>query len=321
MGNDSFPIDLFYGIEQAAKQLSDVELIFFLDQSVFDFINSNFSSHPSIKFVICQNFIRMDDDPLIALRTKKQSSLVLGVQDLKNGNIDAFISAGNTGAIIASATLLLPRLPTIKRTALLATMPSEKGEVAIIDVGGNISYKASHLLQFAEMGSAFYHSYYNHKKPTVALLNIGTESKKGTSEIKLAYELLSAPTNQKNFDFIGNIEGKDVFKGVANVIVTNGFAGNILLKTAEGASAFMLKLVGQVLNNQISSFSKEIMQQLIEKSDYENYNGAIVCGLDRILIKCHGKSSSRGLMNGINLAIQLIKTNFIEKIKSELDLK
>ncbi len=162
--------------------------------------------------------------------------MIRGIRNLKERDIDAFVTAGNTGALIAAATIILPMLPEVARPALMALLPTRKGLVTVIDVGGNVSVKAPQLVQFAKMGVAFQRTYRNCPNPTVGLLNIGAESKKGTPEHRQAYDALSeAP----NMTFIGNVEGREVFQGRVDVLATDGFTGNVFLKTSEGVSSFI----------------------------------------------------------------------------------
>jgi glycerol-3-phosphate acyltransferase PlsX len=243
----------------------------------------------------------------------------MGMRQLKKGLLDAFISAGNTGALIASATLHMPRIPTIKRPALLTTLPSHKGEVAVIDVGSHISCKAHHLVSFAQMGAAYQRCYKKIAVPTVGLLNIGVESKKGTSELRLAYQLLqegmsASPT--PNMQFVGNVEGREVFQGKVDVLVTDGFTGNILLKTSEGVSSFILEHLREALRNQPET-REGLLKDFRYHFDYEEYAGAVICGVERLIIKLHGQTSAKGLLNAIRGAVDLIKTGFIQQIKSE----
>ncbi len=331
MGSDSSPYILFEAVLQAAQQLRGITLIVFATQTVVDIIWSKPSLSPilaqtssRVEFHIVSEVIEMCDEPLMAIRQKKNSSLVLGMRFLKKKHLDAFVSAGNTGALIANATLSLPLLPSIKRPALLATLPTEKGYVAVIDVGGNVSCKAHHLMQFAQMGAAYQRCCQGIEIPKVGLLNIGVESKKGTSEVRNAYQSLqewifmhSATTAQKML-FIGNIEGREVFQGKVDVLVTDGFTGNVLLKTSEGVSSFILDHLHQALNDILPQQKQAIVNYFRYHFDYEEYGGAIVCGVDCVAVKCHGKSSVKGMLNGIKGAVDLVKNNFIDQIKQQL---
>jgi glycerol-3-phosphate acyltransferase PlsX len=330
MGSDSSPAVLFEAVLCAAEQLEKVTLIVLATQPAIDSIwkKSNLTevlgfTKSRIEFQVITEVIETHEEPLIAIRQKKNSSLVVGMRLLKKRHLDAFVSAGNTGALISSATLSLPLLPGVKRPALLATLPTEKGYVAVIDVGGNVVCKACHLVQFAQIGAAYQRCCQGIEIPRVGLLNIGVESKKGTSEVRQAYQLLKEqmalhdPQDLK-MRFIGNIEGREVFQGKADVLVTDGFTGNVLLKTSEGVSSFILEQLRCVLKDVIPHQKNAILHYLQHHFDYEEYAGAIVCGVDRIAIKCHGKSSVKGMLNGILGAAELVKNCFLEQIKHHL---
>lgn len=323
MGSDRAPVILFKAIEQAAEEFPEVGLVVFLTQEALNEILLHFPPFFSVRrarleFQIVSDVIEMHDEPLIAIRQKKNSSIVLGIKFLKKRYLDGFISAGNTGALIAWSTLVLPLLPGIKRPALLATLPTEKGSVAIVDVGGNVSYKAYHLAQFAQLGVAYQRCYEGIAEPRVGLLNIGVESKKGTSELRQAYQLLESMSQRKEILFVGNIEGREVFQGNVDVLVTDGFTGNVLLKTSEGVSSFILQQLQEALQNVPSSDRKSILHCLQYQFDYEEYQGAIVCGVDCVVVKCHGQSSPKGFLRGIQGAIQLVQNGFINQVKQQL---
>ena len=266
-----------------------------------------------LEFHLVSDVIGMQEEPLPAIRQKKNSSLLQGFKFLKKRYLDGFVSTGNTGALIAGATLFLPLLPGIKRPALLATLPTQHGEVAIIDVGGNVSCKAHHLVQFAQMGVAYQKCYRRIEKPRVGLLNIGSESKKGTSEVRQAYQLLQQHMDRG--EFVGNIEGKEVFLGTVDVLVTNGFVGNVLLKTAEGLAAFLLQKLQHLLLGQ-----EAILANIQSQFDSEEHQGAIVCGVEGVVVKCHGQSAQRGVFNGIKGAIQLVQSGLIHDMKQQLQI-
>jgi len=251
-----------------------------------------------MRSVACSEVIEMGDAPLTAIRTKKDASLVHGIQALKNGQLDAFVSLGNTGALVACATLTLPHLPGIDRPALLATLPTLQSPVAVLDVGGSVHVKADHFVAFAALGAAYQRRMHGIARPRVGLLNIGEESEKGTAKHRAAYALLQQP--HADFTFVGNIEGRDVFRGVVDVLVTDGFTGNVFLKTAEGAAAFILDSLHASLA-ELPAF-----QAARRQVDYAQYPGAVLCGVEGIVIKCHGCSSPEALYHGILGAVALI---------------
>jgi len=323
MGSDRSPALLFKAIEAAAEEYPEIDLVVFVTQAALDEILLQASARfplrrAHLEFQVVSDVIEMHEEPLIAIRQKKNSSLALGIKFLRKRYLDGFVSPGNTGALIAGATLSLPLLPGIKRPALLATLPTEKGSVAIIDVGGNVSCKAYHLAQFAQLGVAYQRSCEGIEQPRVGLLNIGVESKKGTSEIRQAYLLLQAMAEREEMLFIGNVEGRDVFQGAVDVLVTDGFTGNVLLKTSEGVSSFILQQLQEPLREILPEQRSSILRYLQYQFDYEEYNGAIICGVDCVVVKCHGHSSPKGLLRGIQGAIRLVQNQFLHQIKQKL---
>jgi glycerol-3-phosphate acyltransferase PlsX len=323
MGSDRSPTALFKAVQRAAEEFSQVNFVVFVTQAALDeiflqFPIQEFIKQASLEFHIVSDVIEMQDEPLVAIRQKKNSSLVLGLKLLKKRYLNGFVSAGNTGALIAGATLSLPLLPGIKRPALLATLPTEKGNVVILDVGGNVSCKAYHLAQFAQLGIAYQRCCKGIEQPRVGLLNIGVESKKGTSEVRQAYQLLQAISERQKVQFVGNVEGRELFQGAVDILVTDGFTGNVLLKTSEGVSAFILQRFHQVLQDVVPDQCSSILYRLQSQFDYEEYSGALVCGVEGVAIKCHGQSSSQGLLRGIQGAIRLVKQNFIQQMGQQL---
>lgn len=315
MGGDSSPVALFEAVLFAADKLShlSINLVVTATPSVIQEIRSRPQRLPvCIEFQSVNEVIEMADDPLLAIRRKKDSSLVVGVRLLKKKLIDAFVSSGNTGALIASAALTLPSLPGIQRPALLAMLPTAKGSVAVIDVGGNVACKASHLVQFAQMGAAYQRCFRQVGVPSVGLLNIGIESKKGTSELRQAYELLEKHSQGNKMRFAGNVEGREVFQGGIDVLVTDGFTGNVFLKTSEGVSAFILEYLKHAI-------AKDAMADLKKQFSYDEYPGAVLCGVEGVVIKCHGQSSAKGMLNGILGAANLVQNQFVNMLKSELE--
>ena len=256
-----------------------------------------------IEYHIASDVISMEDDPLESIRRKKEASLVIGIHLLKEERLDAFISCGNTGALIACAALFLPLLPGVKRPALLISLPTKKSPVAVLDVGGNISCTALDLVQYAFLGAAYQESMYGIKIPKVGLLNIGVESTKGTVELRQAFEHLQAYCQETvargtvpKLHFEGNVEARDVFSGGVDVLVTDGFSGNILLKTAEGVARFIFDELNMSEENAF----------LRKQFNYTEYPGATVCGVDRVLIKVHGNAKAETLLISILGAFERI---------------
>lgn len=331
MGSDTSPNILYEAVTQAAEQLDVTHslIVFATGEVVRDLVGVR---HPAlhsirnacIEFHVASEVIEMADDPLIVVRRKKSSSLVTGIRLLKKRVLDAFVSAGNTGALIASATLSLPMLPGISRPALITNLPTQKGNLLVLDVGGNLHCKARHLVQFAHLGAAFQRSTKELKSPKVGLLNIGAESKKGTVEHRHAYSFLESQAalysrlDAPHFVFTGNIEAREVFHGNVDVLVTDGFTGNVLLKSSEGIALFIFELLQKSLGAIQSSEIEKVLQELKSQFNYAEYPGAFVCGVDGVVVKCHGNSSSHAMLNGIKGAAELVRRGVVEQIKDQL---
>ena len=303
MGSDTSPEDLFRAISLFAQKENSFCPVIFATSDIIQKLNTSF------KTVTASSFIAMHEDPIVAIQTKPDSSLSLGLAALAAQEIDVFISAGNTGALLVGSKTILKTLPGIGRPALLALLPTKKKEVAVLDVGANTSLQAKHLIQLAAMGLA-YQTSLGVQNPKLALLNIGKESSKGTPQLQKAYRHLS---ELKGSLFVGNIEGRDVFEGDIQVLVTDGFAGNIFLKTAEGVASF-------ILSELESELPKETLTKLRARLHYTEYPGAILCGVNGIVVKCHGDGSPEAFINGIKGGILLAQNNFLDTLKNQLEL-
>jgi len=332
MGSDSDPHLLFNAVLHAAACLDNsYSLLVIATKSVVDQLSSQIKASPQpakqapISFREVADTISMSDDPLGAIRRKKESSLVVGMRLLKKRQLNAFVSCGNTGALIASAVLSLPVLPGISRPALLATLPTEKGPITVLDVGSAVACKAHNLVQYAHLGAAYQRAIRGVETPTIGLLNVGVESKKGTTEVRQAYEILKqqqeaveAKGGPLDMRFVGNVEGRDVFKGGVDVLVTDGFTGNIFLKTAEGVADFIFEALEKTLKPEAVSHLKGTLEELKRHFNYVEYPGAMVCGVDGIVIKVHGNGSVKALYNSIIGAAHCVQKQVIPNIKKQL---
>ena len=233
---------------------------------------------------------------------------------LQEGRIDALVSNGNTGALVASAQLFLPMVGGISRAALITRLPTKKEPVAVIDVGVHIQPTPLHLVHFAQMGLA-YQKARGIKDPSIGLLNIGNEEEKGRREHRQTYKLLQE-FNREETIFKGNVEGKDVFLGDIDVLVTDGFTGNIFLKTAEGLSSFILDTMKN--HQALLPFSKPLLKKFESELSSAEFPGAILCGVDRIIIKCHGSANPDAIKCGVEESIDLLKGDFLNKMKHVL---
>ncbi len=315
MGSDTPPHLLFEAVAKAAEHFdTHCTFIVLATQPVIEQLLA-LPQHKNVRFHPTADVIAMSDDPLTAIRHKKGSSLVTGIRLLKKRQLDAFVSAGNTGALIAASTLTLPMLPGIHRPALLAVLPTAQGSVAVLDVGGNVYCKAHHLVEFAHMGAAYQRCSQGLLTPRVGLLNIGAESKKGTSELRQAYQALETYQESGSIVFHGNIEGREVFHGQVDVLVTDGFTGNVFLKSIEGMASFILETIARASP---SAELQEALSALSKRFHYKEYPGAIVCGVEGVVVKCHGDASPTAFFNCIQGAVTLIQRQLLQQIKKQL---
>lgn len=296
MGNDNAPHVLLETLKELFLP-SSVELVV-IGTPEFEKMS------PPFRYVVAPEVIGLEEHPLLALRRKRSASMSVGLRLLKERKLDALISAGNTGALVSSAKMILSTLLGILRPCLLTLMPTKKNPVAVLDVGANVEVEAAHLVQFASIGAA-YQKTRGIKHPTVGLLNIGSEALKGTSALRLAYQELQTRTS---FRFAGNIEGTKVFDGDVDVLVTDGFTGNVFLKTAEGIASLIL--------DRIQDRETELKQ--FQSLHYAEYPGALLAGVRGIVIKCHSYSTPKGFKNAVFGAIELAKENFVQKLINEL---
>lgn len=264
--------------------------------------------------------VGMDESPQSALRGKKDSSMRVAINLVKAAEADACISAGNTGALMATARYVLKTLPGIDRPAIASFLPTSNGQVCMLDLGANVDCSAQHLLQFALMGSTLVSALEHKSSPTVGLLNIGTEDIKGNDVVKQAAELLRA----SDLNFYGNVEGDDIFKGVTDVVVCDGFVGNVALKTAEGVA----KMMGGFLS---SGFKKNLLTKLAalisfpvltvfkQRLDHRRYNGASFLGLKGIVVKSHGSADSFAFLCALERAAEEVRGGMLDHISERIE--
>lgn len=311
MGGESSPQEIFEAVLAIAQEISPGDSLVAISQhAVLPILRRTYGSWPScIEFITAEEAIDMQEAPLLAVRRKKDSSLAAGMRLLKEKKVDAFVSSGNTGALVAFATLYLPCLPHIERPALLVMMPTVKGKVTVLDVGANISPKPEHLVSYALLGSLYRQCLLKEKAPKIGLLNIGVEEKKGTKELKQTYELLQKAFKNR---FLGNIEGREVFQGKIDVLITDGFTGNVFLKTTEGISSFLVDYL------QKHFAIADVISHLEKRFNYSEHPGAFLCGVEGVIIKCHGISDKQAFKNSIREAFKLAKQEIVSKLKSKL---
>ena len=325
MGSESSPTVLFEAVLNAAQHFSDHDsFVIFTTPSVLQILLDNSRFKPmmvdqssSIDIHLVSEDISMEDDPLAAVRIKKDSSIVQGIFQLKEKKIDAFVSAGNTGALVASASIQLPKMG-LDRCCLLASLPTKKDPIAILDVGGFLSPSPETLLQYGKVGAAYQRALLGKKRPNVGLMNIGVESKKGTSDVRLAHQLLSKEESD-DFHFVGNVEGRESFQGGIDVLVTDGFTGNVLLKVSQGVSAFIFDDLKSSINRNSDEHAYEVIDHLHRYFRYDEHPGAFLCGVDGLVIKCHGAASTRSMYQSIVGAKRLHNAQVITKMGRKLN--
>jgi phosphate acyltransferase len=268
--------------------------------------------------------IEMEDIPTMAIKHKKDSSMVVGFNLLKEGKGDVFISAGNSGALLTGATLLVGRIKGIDRPALAGILPAYKSRLLLIDAGSNTNCKPINLLQFAQMASIYLHNTFGTEKPKIGLLNIGTEETKGNELTKESYKLLKEKSSELNINFIGNIEGRDAFSGKVDAIVTDGFTGNIFLKAVEGLGKFVKKSLSESLKKNIFSIIGSIptlpaIKRFAKTVDYKEYGGALFLGVKKPVVKAHGSSDEKLFEFTIKQAEKFVENKAVEKMIEEFE--
>ena len=322
MGGDNSPKKVIDGIIYNHKKNKENFFKIFgnkdeISKHIDNKINENF-----YEIIHTNDVVKSTDSPLEAAKRGKKTSMWLSIESVKNKETDIVISAGNTGALLVIAKLNLKMLENIDRPALSALWPNKKGMSVVLDLGANIECSSKNLSDFAIMGASLYKSLYPNDISKVALLNIGSEELKGNEIIKETYQLLNDRKNQ-NFDFEGYIEGNELMNGKVNVIVSDGFTGNVALKTAEGTANFItdeLKkaLSGSFLGKISSLLNISNLKKFKKRLDPRLYNGAIFVGLDTPVVKSHGGIDYIGFSNSLDVCNRIIKGNLIEKIKENI---
>ncbi|GGB29845.1 phosphate acyltransferase [Lentibacillus populi] len=317
MGGDHAPKEIVLGAMDAIARINDLQIALIGDQEK---ISPFLTNDRNIKVIHTDEIITGEDEPVRAVRRKKNASLVLMAKEVKEQNADACISAGNTGALMSAGLFVVGRIPGIDRPALSPTLPTIDGKgFLLLDVGANVDAKAHHLVQYAIMGSIYTQKVRSIKNPTVGLLNVGTEDGKGNDLTKKAFlQLKEAPVN-----FIGNVEARDLLDGAADVVVTDGFSGNIALKTIEGTALAMFSMLKQTFMSSLktklaASMVKNDLKGLQGKLDYSEYGGAGLFGLAAPVIKAHGSSNRRAIFNAIKQACHMIEHNVTDTIKQAI---
>jgi len=319
MGGDNAPVAVVEGAILASR-LMNHEIIITGDKEIIDKeLSKHKFDHEKISVEHAPEVITNDDAPVKAVRNKKNSSMVVGLNMLKEGKGEIFISAGNTGALMAGGLFILGRIQGIDRPAIASAYPIllKKGVALLVDAGANSECKPNNLLEFAAMGSIYMENVLDLQNPTVGLVNIGTEESKGTTVIKAAHELLS----KSRMNFIGNVEARDIPKGACDVIVCDGFVGNVILKLTEGLAWNIFKLVKSKFTEGITAKMGAMLlagklKELKKEFDYSEYGGAPILGLKGPIVKMHGSSSTNSVKNTILKAVPFAEQNVVSIIQN-----
>jgi len=318
MGGESAPKKIIKGIEISLKKNKDNYFYLFGKRDLIEKeIKNKNLLRDYTEIIDTKDIISDNESPLSAAKKSKETSMWKAIDFLKNKKSDIALSAGNTGAMLVISRLLLNNIKGINKPALAGLWPNKNNMNIVLDLGANILCDEKNLCDFASMGSALFKSLFKEEKPKVALLNVGLEENKGNETLKKTFTIMKN-NNIKNFDFIGYIEGNHIMDGDIDVIVTDGFTGNVALKTAEGTANFITSNLKKSLNKLSIIFSYPSLKKFKEKLDPRKYNGAIFLGLESPLVKSHGATDSIGFAHSINVCNQIVKANLIEKIKSNL---
>lgn len=320
MGGDFAPSAIIEGTLQAAKEYS-YQLTLVGEEETISTELKKYSSHESnIDIYPATEVIAMKEAPGKACRTKKDASIVVAAKLVAENKAEAMVSAGNSGAVMTAGLMYLGRLTSVRRPAIASLIPTLKGLSIVLDVGANVDCKPEHLLQFAIMGKVYAQAILKKEKPHIALLSVGEEEGKGNELSLAAYELLK----NSSLNFIGNIEGSEIPKGKVDVIVCDGFVGNTILKFGEGLAEVIFELAKEELKNhpfrtRISGLLlKEIFDEIKKKTDYDEYGGAPLLGVNGVCIIAHGKSNAKAIKNAIRVAGESVEKKINEKISNEL---
>ena len=323
MGGENSPKKIIEGIAIHNTETDNIFYNIFGDKNLIEpLIKKEKISSNKYKIIHTENFIKDEDSPLSAAKKGKDTSMWLSIESLKNLESDAIVSAGNTGALFVIAKLNLNMIEKIDKPALSALWPNKNGMNVVLDLGANIDCNEKNLLDFSFMGAALHKSLFEKEDAKVALLNIGSEELKGNNIIKSTYQTLNETKNSL-FEFKGYIEGNHIMNGEVNVIVTDGFTGNVALKTAEGTANFITSELKLALNSsflgKLSAFLNiKNLKKFKNKLDPRLYNGAILLGLDKPVIKSHGSTDKVGFANSLKVCEKIIKGELIDKIKKNI---
>ena len=322
MGGDNAPEEIVKGAVRAKRELGvDVTLVG-IEERVRECLAAE--GCDDIDVVNATEIVTMEDDPSTAIRRKKNSSMAVALNLLRDGAGDAVVSAGSTGALLTGATLTVKRIRGIRRAALAPVLPAGEHGVMLIDCGANVECTAEYLLQFAFMGSFYARKLMGCEAPRVGLLNVGTEDTKGGTLQHQAFALLKKAGDEGRINFVGNVEGTDVFAGKAEVVVTDGFTGNVLLKTTEGVIKFMMGALKGVfykstVNKLAAAVLKSDLKEMKKSMDVNEVGGTALIGISKPVIKAHGSSNAASLFAAVRQAVAFVDSGLIGDINDNIE--
>lgn len=319
-GGDFAPDEILKGAIQESRNLN-INLVLAGDKDIIkrSAFNNNLDIS-NVEILESPNNVAMDDHPSDVIKHKKDSSIYLGTQLASEKEKSAFLSAGNTGAVMACSLFNMRKIEGIMRPAIAVVIPLSNSKLVLIDAGANAEVKPVFLKQFALMGKVFSQNVLSIENPKVGLLNVGTEEKKGSETIVEAFKLLS----ESNINFIGNVEGRDIFGGSVDVVVCDGFVGNVLLKSLEGIAKLFFGEIKSILTYNLitklaASMIKGRFKEMKKKFDYEEHGGALLLGVDGISVISHGSSKAKAISSAMRVAYENLKIDVVSKIKSEIN--
>ena len=326
MGGDNAPLEFLKGGFAAAKECGvDIVLVGKVEELLRLMKEQGIETLPKgVELMDAEDVVDMHDDPANVVKTRKNSSMVLGLRLLAEGGGDAFVSAGSTGALLSAATLVVKRVRGIRRAAFGPTLPTKTGNLVLIDCGANVECAPEFLLQFGCMGSFYARKNLGIAEPRVGLLNNGTEDTKGDALRKEAYQLLKDADQRGVIRFIGNVEARDAMLGACDVLVSDGFTGNILLKGVEGTALFMGSLLKKMLLRNFRTklaalLLKKDLNQLMGTLDYKKVGGTMLLGISKPVIKAHGSSDAEAVVSAVRQAVAAVESGVCQAIRENID--
>lgn len=321
MGGDHAPGEIVKGAVAAVKSRKDIQVVLIGIQDAIERELKKYSySGNRIEIVHASQVIETAEPPVTAIRSKKDSSIVVGMNMVKRGEVDAFVSAGSSGAILVGGQVIVGRIKGIERPPLAPLIPTEKGVTLLVDCGANVDARSSHLVQFARMGSIYMEHVVGVKNPRVGIVNIGAEEEKGNALVKETFPLLKACTD---INFIGSVEARDIPAGVCDVVVCEAFAGNIILKLYEGVASTLMRqikmgLLGSLRGKIGALMIKPALKKILKSFDATEHGGAPLLGLKGLVVKSHGNSNAMEIKNSIIQCVQFKEQKINEKIKERI---